>query len=292
MFDQNIVCCFVGVGLGICYNTGMIVVAFNFERKRNLAAGIATSGGGIGPFILTPVFQIIYNYYKFTGFCLLLGGLSLQNCVFGFLFRPSTLEIKMKAINRRRHKQSFKESIADYMEIVRSGSMLCLCLSYFFANISIFLLYTHFPEYCLQTHSTKMEISYFLSIAGISGCVGRLLFGMANNSHDIKEIVMLFGVFTMLGLGTMLFPFASQYTAAKIIFASFLGAYSGCCYPILNSVVIETVGHSMLAHGVGYLMLFIGIGTFIGPPLAGICISCIILYVNMFIELWHSDTLI
>lgn len=238
-----------------------------------MAAGIATSGGGIGPFLLTPLFQIIYEKYSFIGFCLLLGGLSLQNCVFGVLFRPSTLEIKMQKLNRTRHKKGIKESIKGYMKIVRSGSMLCLCLGYLLANISIFLIYIHFPEYCLQTHSTKMEVSYFLSVAGISGCICRLLFGMANNSHDIKEIVMLFGAFTMLGVGTTLYPLLSQYTAAKAVYASFLGGYSGLCYPILNSIVIDTLGHSNLAHGVGYLMIYIGVGTLIGPPLAGTYVS-------------------
>jgi hypothetical protein len=66
-----------GTGLGICYNTGMIVLAFNFEKKRNIACGIAISGAGIGLFILTPIYQMIYETYSYTGYFLLLGGLAL-----------------------------------------------------------------------------------------------------------------------------------------------------------------------------------------------------------------------
>ena len=244
------------------------MIAFNFEKKRNMASGIAISGGGIGPFILTPVFQLIYEEYNYSGYFLLLGGLALQNCVFGAIFRPSKTELAMKTANSNR-TESFSDSVSSYMEIVRSGSMLCVCLGFFLANISIYLLYIHYPEYCLHTKSTKMDVSIFLSIAGISGCVTRVLFGMANNSHNINELLMLFGVFSLLGFGTIIFPLFSSYTTAKVMFACLLGGYSGCCWAVVNSIVINILGHERLAHGVGYLMIYCGVGTFIGPPLAG-----------------------
>ncbi|VDI55170.1 monocarboxylate transporter 12-like isoform X1 [Mytilus galloprovincialis] len=261
-----------GIGFGLCYNTGLIVIAFNFEKKRNMASGIAISGGGIGPFILTPVFQLIYEEYNYSGYFLLLGGLALQNCVFGAIFRPSKTELAMKTANSNR-TESFSDSVSSYMEIVRSGSMLCVCLGFFLANISIYLLYIHYPEYCLHTKSTKMDVSIFLSIAGISGCVTRVLFGMANNSHNINELLMLFGVFSLLGFGTIIFPLFSSYTTAKVMFACLLGGYSGCCWAVVNSIVINILGHERLAHGVGYLMIYCGVGTFIGPPLAGVIIN-------------------
>lgn len=261
-----------GIGLGLCYNTGLIVIAFNFEQKRNMACGIAISGGGIGPFILTPVFQFIYEKYNYSGFFLLLGGLALQNCVFGATFRPSKTELAMKTANSNR-KERLCDSVSSYMEIVRSGSMLCLCLGFFLANISTYLLYIHYPEFCLHTKSSKMEVSIFLSIAGMSGCFTRVLFGMANNSHNIDELIMLFGVFSLLGLGTIIFPLFSSYTTAKVMFASLLGGYSGCCWAVVNTIVINILGHEKLAHGVGYLMVYVGVGTFIGPPLAGFIIN-------------------
>ncbi|XP_052082330.1 monocarboxylate transporter 12-like isoform X5 [Mytilus californianus] len=261
-----------GIGLGLCCNTGLIVIAFNFEQKRNMACGIAVSGGGIGPFILTPVFQLIYEKYSYPGFFLLLGGLALQNCVFGATFRPSKTELAMKTANANR-KERLCDSVSSYMEIVRSKSMFPVCLGFFLANISISLLYIHYPEYCLQTKSSKMEVSIFLSIAGISGCFTRILFGMANNSHNINELIMLFGVFSLLGLGTMIFPLFSSYTTAKVMFACLLGGYSGCCWTVVNTIVIKILGHEKLAHGVGYLMVYVGVGTFIGPPLAGFIIN-------------------
>ncbi|XP_071147519.1 monocarboxylate transporter 12-like isoform X1 [Mytilus edulis] len=261
-----------GIGLGLCYNTGLIVIAFNFEKKRNMACGIAISGGGIGPFILTPIFQLIYEKYNYSGFFLLLGGLALQNCVFGATFRPSKTELAMKAANSNR-KEKFCDSVSSYMEIVRSGSMLCVCLGFFLANISIYLLYIHYPEYCLHTKSSKMEVSIFLSVAGLSGCCTRVLFGMANNSHNIDELLMLFGVFSLLGLGTIIFPLFSSYITAKVMFACLLGGYSGCCWAVVNSIVINILGQEKVAHGVGYLMMYVGAGAFIGPTLAGFIIS-------------------
>ena len=251
----------------------MIVLAFNFEKKRNIACGIAISGAGIGLFILTPIYQMIYETYSYTGYFLLLGGLALQNCVFGATFKDSETEYAMRKANKNRNRKlGFKESISSYMEIVRSPPMMCICICYLLADISIYLVYIHFPEYCLHTHSTKWEVSMFLSLAGICSCIGRILFGMANNSHNINELIMLFGIFSMLGLGTMLFTIFSYSFQAKIIYACFLGSYSGCCWTIVNTIVIDILGHERLAHGIGYIMLYVGIGTFLGPPLAGMFI--------------------
>jgi MFS family permease len=54
---------FKGVGIGLVFNSGYIVLAFNFEKKRNMATGIAVSGCGLGAFILAPLFQLIYHEY-------------------------------------------------------------------------------------------------------------------------------------------------------------------------------------------------------------------------------------
>lgn len=233
-----------------------------------MACGFSVSGGGIGQFILTPLYQIIYQTYNSTGFFLLLGGLALQNCVFGATFRDSELEAKTRIANKNRNKDN-KKSITSYIEIMKSVPMTCIGLSYFFANIALFLVFIHFPEYCAHTKSSKMEVSMFLSLAGISGCVVRILFGMANNSHNIDEIIMLFGVFSVLGFATIGFPLFSYSVYAKIIYGCIMGGYSGCCWTVLNTIVIQTLGHEKFARGFGYLMVYIGIGTFLGPPLAG-----------------------
>ena len=187
-----------------------------------MACGFSVSGGGIGQFILTPLYQIIYQTYNSTGFFLLLGGLALQNCVFGATFRDSELEAEMRIANKNRNKDH-KKSITSYIEIMKSVPMTCICLSYFFANIALFLVLIHFPEYCAHTKSSKMEVSMFLSLAGISGCVVRILFGMANNSHNIDEIIMLFGVFSVLGFATIGFPLFSYSFYAKIIYGCIMG---------------------------------------------------------------------
>jgi hypothetical protein len=79
------------------------------------------SGAGIGLFILTPIYQMIYETYSYTGYFLLLGGLALQNCVFGATFKDSETEYAMRKANKNRNRKlGFKESISSYMEIVRA----------------------------------------------------------------------------------------------------------------------------------------------------------------------------
>ncbi|XP_071161639.1 monocarboxylate transporter 12-like [Mytilus edulis] len=261
-----------GTGLGICYNSGLIVLGFNFERKRNLACGFAISGSGIGPFLLTPIFQFIYETYGRTGYFILLGGLSLQYCVCASTFWESEIEKRSKE-HKPLQKQRSHDSCRPYISIMRNLPLSCICSCLFLADISVFLLYLHFPKYCLQTNSTKTEISLFMSLAGIWSAIGKLLFGMANNSHDIDETITLFGTFGILGIGTIIFPFFRYEFYAKVIYASILGCYSGCCWIVLNTIVICIIGRERFAHAIGYIMLYCGLGTLFGPPLAGFIVD-------------------
>ncbi|OWF41472.1 Monocarboxylate transporter 14 [Mizuhopecten yessoensis] len=61
--------------------------------------------------------------------------------------------------------------------------------------------------------------------------------------------------------------------AGQLAYAVFLGLYSGCCYSIINTLIIKLVGLEELATSFGTCMFFAGVGALIGPPAAGSCIT-------------------
>ena len=52
---------------------------------------------------------------------------------------------------------------------------------------------------------------------------------------------------------------------SNVIFG-FISAVGG---PLLPSIIIEFLGEENLAIGYGFLLIFEGLGSFVGPPLAG-----------------------
>lgn len=76
-----------GLGLGLCYVTAVVSIAFWFDKKRNLAVGLGACGSGIGTFVYAPLTQYLINEYGWRGTTLLLAGTFLNMCVCGVLMR-------------------------------------------------------------------------------------------------------------------------------------------------------------------------------------------------------------
>lgn len=76
-----------GLGLGLCYVTAVVSIAFWFDKKRTLAVSLGACGTGIGTFIYAPMTQYLIEEYGWRGTTLLLAGGFLNICVCGSLMR-------------------------------------------------------------------------------------------------------------------------------------------------------------------------------------------------------------
>jgi len=76
-----------GLGLGLCYVTAVVSVAFWFEKRRVLAIGLGACGTGIGTFVYAPMTQYFIDEYGWRGTVLLLAGTFFNMCVCGAVMR-------------------------------------------------------------------------------------------------------------------------------------------------------------------------------------------------------------
>ena len=67
---------------------GYAMVTMYFKKKRGLAVGLATMTGGLGAAIYAPLVTWLLNNYGYSGTMLVCGGLFLNLCVSGSLYRP------------------------------------------------------------------------------------------------------------------------------------------------------------------------------------------------------------
>ncbi|XP_033729500.1 monocarboxylate transporter 12-like isoform X2 [Pecten maximus] len=77
-----------GLGKSLAYTPGLVIVGQYFKKKRGLAVGLATAGGGVGTLFLPPAINRLFKELRFTGSMMILSGLSLQLCVAGALYMP------------------------------------------------------------------------------------------------------------------------------------------------------------------------------------------------------------
>lgn len=79
-----------GVGCGFTYLPAIASVAVYFDKRRSLAMGIATSGTGIGSFVMAPVYHWLILTYGWRGTLLITGAFQLNLCALGLLMKPLT----------------------------------------------------------------------------------------------------------------------------------------------------------------------------------------------------------
>ncbi|KAL0112511.1 hypothetical protein PUN28_012081 [Cardiocondyla obscurior] len=76
-----------GLGLGLCYVTAVVSIAFWFDKKRTLAVGLGACGTGIGTFVYAPMTAYFIEEYGWRGACLLLAGTFFNMIVAGAVMR-------------------------------------------------------------------------------------------------------------------------------------------------------------------------------------------------------------
>lgn len=74
-----------GLGLGLCYVTVVVSIAFWFDKKRTLAVGLSAAGTGIGTFVFSPFTTYLMYEFHWRGTTLILAGTLLNMCVCGAL---------------------------------------------------------------------------------------------------------------------------------------------------------------------------------------------------------------
>ena len=76
-----------GIGLGLCYVTAVVSIAYWFDKYRTLATGLGACGTGVGTFVYAPMTQYFIDEFGWRGTILLLAGTFLNMCVCGAVMR-------------------------------------------------------------------------------------------------------------------------------------------------------------------------------------------------------------
>ncbi|XP_060068414.1 monocarboxylate transporter 12-like [Ylistrum balloti] len=287
-----IICAFVffggvhSIGSGLVYSSAYIIIGYNFHHNRKIANGIAVSGVGIGTLVLAPVAEAARKEYGNTGFFFILAGIALQEALFCSLFFPSELETRQKIRYQNmtcKNNMTVLNNMLESFRILKHKSLLCLCVSLFFSNLGISLVYVHLPRYAIEKGSSSMDASFLVSVYGILDFISRILVGFATQDENIDEIVIYFGTFGLLGLSTLFFPLYASTYGGRLTYAVFFGLYSGCYTVLINSLIIHLLGIENLATGLGLYLFFSGCGSTIGPVIAGAIIDYTGSYENSFL---------
>ncbi|XP_012537816.1 monocarboxylate transporter 5 [Monomorium pharaonis] len=108
-----------GLGLGMCYVTAVVSIAFWFDKKRTLAVGLGACGTGIGTFVYAPMTTYFIEEYGWRGACLLLAGTFFNMIVAGTVMRDPEWWIleqnkQDQALSKKSHGHLDRNSSAEF----------------------------------------------------------------------------------------------------------------------------------------------------------------------------------
>ena len=180
---------------------------------------------------------------------------------------------------------SLLDQLCDSLRLFQNVSFSLFCINnvLFFGALTI--LWVHLNGYILKSGYSSSEAGWIYSIIGISNVCGRVFLGVLCDHKRVNPVVIFTIGNFFLALNELYASYAQSYqgkfilfnlkTLQKSIFSAVIvtnvifGFVSAVGGPVLPSIIIEFLGQENLAMGYGFLLIFEGVGSFAGPPLAG-----------------------
>uniref|UniRef100_A0A1B6DDB5 Major facilitator superfamily (MFS) profile domain-containing protein n=1 Tax=Clastoptera arizonana TaxID=38151 RepID=A0A1B6DDB5_9HEMI len=106
-----------GLGLGFCFVTAVVSIAYWFDKKRTLATSLGACGTGMGTLLYAPMTQYFIKEYGWRGTVLLLAGTFFNMCVCGAIMRDPQWWVKEQnkspSVGRNSSCASVSASVSD-----------------------------------------------------------------------------------------------------------------------------------------------------------------------------------
>ncbi|KAG5347233.1 MOT14 protein, partial [Acromyrmex charruanus] len=137
-----------GLGLGLCYVTAVVSIAFWFDKKRTLAVGLGACGTGIGTFVYAPITTYLIKEYGWRGTCLLLAGTFFNMIVAGTVMRDPEWWILEQ---RKQDQAALSKKSYGRLDVSSSDEFPGV------EELKKLFKSDHAPEYFLQNLSTSTK---------------------------------------------------------------------------------------------------------------------------------------
>lgn len=246
----------IGLGVGLVYVPSVGAVQPWFAANRALASGIAIAGIGAGN-IAGPLLAAWWiGLFGWRG---ALAALALFVLVLGAL--------AVGLLKRKREISAATERAgATLAQALRTRPFWLLYGSLVFSCVGLFVPMVHLGPYAQDAGYTEAQGVTLVSLIGLGSLLGRFTVGpFADRLGRKASLGAMYA-----GLGAMLLVWwASSAWWLLALFAVGFGAFYGGYVALLPTIVMDLYGARAVSGIIGCLYTGAGLGTLVGPWLAG-----------------------
>jgi MFS family permease len=251
----------IGVGVGLVYVPSVGAVQPWFSANRAFASGLAVAGIGAGNFagpLLAAWWIDLFGwrgaYLALAAFVMLLGG---------------------AAAAALRQKDGKSSSVAEGIPLhaaLRTTPFWLLFASLVLSCIGLFVPMVHLGPYATDAGYTEAQGVVLVSLIGVGSLIGRFTVGAP--ADRIGRLPSLCAMYAGLGVMFLLWTVASAYWML-VVFAVVFGACYGAYVALLPTIVMDLYGPRSVSGIIGCLYTGCGVGTLLGPWLAGLAYDAV-----------------
>jgi MFS family permease len=250
-----------GLGVGIAVACGYVpmvaVVGAWFDRGRGTALGVAVAGIGVGTLVVAPLAaaQIARHGWRTTYLQFAVVGVVLLAVAAALASKPP---VRLGGVPRRLRTTTRSPAFAALY-----GSMLLM-------SVALFVPFVFLPPYAVLHGASGVAAGTLVGLIGIASVAGRLGLGPVADRFGRIRVYRL--CFVAMAASFTIWLLATEYPWL-VAFALLFGVGYGGFIALNPAVVAEAFGVVGLGAIVGVLYTSAGIGSLVGPPLAGVVID-------------------
>ncbi|KAG8331362.1 transmembrane transport, variant 2 [Homalodisca vitripennis] len=154
------------------------------------------------------------------------------------------------------------------LSLLKDPIFIIFSLSNFFTSIGFYVPYTFIVAMAEVQGLSKPDQSFLLAVIGVANTVGRIVLGYLSDKTWVNRLYVYNVCLTICGISTILSALCYDFLTFCIYAATFgfmIGAYVG----LTSVILVDLLGLNKLTNAFGLLLLFQGIASFLGPPIAG-----------------------
>jgi MFS family permease len=244
----------VGIGVACAYVPMVALVGGWFERRRTLALGVAVAGIGLGTLIVPPATAALIQSAGWRDAYL------VQALV-------ATAALAVCALLVAPAPPAPAGTGTRVGEAARDRSYRWLYLASVLVSVVVFVPFVHLPAYAQERGVDPVAAAGLIGAIGLASVAGRLALGALAGAGGLLRVFQ--GCFAAMALSFGLWAAAGGSYATMLAFAAALGVGYGGFVALAPAVVAARFGVANLGALLGVLYTGPGLGSAVGPPLAG-----------------------
>ncbi len=260
----------MGIGIAGPYMCLVSIVSKWHNKRRGMALGIVSAGGGIGASVIPPLTAKLLESFDWRETTLVLGLSCIVITIPAIIFMRNPPGGLTRDIGNAEGGQVRSGGTLEVWRtlprLFKTPSFLKVMMSFFLFFMVIGIMANHFVNYATDSGLSVVVAASMMSVAGICSTFGRLALGTVSDRLGAKgDMVLCFSI----GAVSIVLITLNIYALTWIAMALFGLAWGGVG-PIVATATGEYFSFKNLATTMGVMMIGINIGAGLGPWLGGV----------------------